>query len=139
MLESSKPNPWRKKLKGARPNDVAAGKNLSFTPNLLKARAEEPLKLVFTNPDEVPHNWVLVRPETLPHVGDLSNKLIADPQAVLRHYVPPSDDVLIYSDIVPPRQSFEIYFNAPSAPGQYPFLCTFPGHWMVMNGQLVVE
>jgi putative heme-binding domain-containing protein len=139
LLENSKPNPWRKKLKGARLIDVAAGKNLSFTPNLLKARAGEPLKLVFTNPDEVPHNWVLVRPETLPHVGDLSNKLIADPQAVLRHYVPPSDDVLVYSDIVPPLQSFEIYFNAPSAPGQYPFLCTFPGHWMVMNGQLVVE
>ncbi|MCB1209408.1 MAG: hypothetical protein KDK97_08785 [Verrucomicrobiales bacterium] len=23
--------------------------------------------------------------------------------------------------------------------GDYPYLCTFPGHWMVMNGVLKVE
>ena len=82
---------------------------------------------------------VLIEPGALEKVGDLTNKLIADPEAVLRHYVPKTDDVLAYTDIVPPRKSFRITFRAPAEPGRYPFLCTFPGHWMVMNGQLLVE
>jgi len=24
-------------------------------------------------------------------------------------------------------------------PGRYPYLCTFPGHWKLMNGVLIVE
>jgi azurin len=102
-------------------------------------KAGERVQLTFSNPDTVPHNWVLVRPNSLPQVGDLANKLIADPEAVLHQYVPKSDDVLVYTDIVPPQQSFTIWFNAPREKGRYPYLCTFPGHWMVMNGEMIVE
>jgi azurin len=133
------PNPWRRTLPSARPITVEAGKNLSFEPRLLTVHAGERIKLTFTNPDVVPHNWVLLKPGSLERVGDLSNKLVADPAAVTRHYVPRSDDVLCYTDIVPPHESFTIYFRAPSQKGRYPYLCSFPGHWMVMNGQMVVE
>jgi azurin len=57
----------------------------------------------------------------------------------LRQYVPQTDDVLAYTDIVAPQQTATIYFDAPRTKGRYPYLCTFPGHWMVMNGELVVE
>ena len=43
------------------------------------------------------------------------------------------------TDVVPPRSSFTIHFRAPAERGRYPYLCTFPGHWMVMNGQMIVE
>jgi putative heme-binding domain-containing protein len=134
-------NPWNAP-RGITPTallDIAAGQNLTFNRRLLKVKAGERLKLTFENPDVVPHNWVLVKPGTLSTVGDLSNKLIADPEAVLRHYVPKTDDVLVYTDIVSPQQSCTIWFDAPQQPGRYPYLCTFPGHWMVMNGELVVE
>lgn len=134
-----RPNPWRDKLPDARTLQIAAGKNLSYTTRTLKVRAGEPLKLRFVNPDVVPHNWVLVRPGALQRVGELSNRLIADPEAVTRHYVPACEDVLVHTDVVPAASEFHIYFRAPEAPGRYPFLCTFPGHWMVMNGVLVVE
>jgi azurin len=87
----------------------------------------------------VPHNWVLIRPGTFPRVGNLANKLIADPGAAARQYVPKSEDVLVYTDVAPPKKSFTICFHAPVQKGNYPFLCAFPGHWMVMNGQLTVE
>jgi uncharacterized cupredoxin-like copper-binding protein len=138
-MAKSDPNPWRREIRGARRLEIATGKNLSFAPSLLKARPGEALRLVFRNPDEVPHNWVLIRPDSLKGVGELSNQLIADPKAVLRHYVPDTDDVLAYTDIVQPGKAFTIYFEAPRSPGRYPFMCTFPGHWMVMNGQLFVE
>ena len=50
-----------------------------------------------------------------------------------------SKDVLVYTDIVSAQGSTVVYFHAPTAKGRYPFLCTFPGHWMVMNGEMLVE
>jgi azurin len=94
--------------------------------------------LKFTNPDVVPHNWALLQPGALEKVGDLANRLIGAPDAYLKQYVPDTDAVICYTDIVDPGSEFAIYFAAPSQPGKYPYLCTFPGHWMVMNGVLEV-
>ena len=132
-------NPWRSPKKGARPVAIQADKNLTFVQRSFTVRAGESIKLTFTNPDAVPHNWVLVKPESLARVGDLANRLIADPEAVERQYVPKTPDVLLYTDIVPPEGKFAIWFRAPLEKGRYPYLCTFPGHWMVMNGQMIVE
>ena len=132
-------NPWRKPLPGARKLVIEAGQNLSFSVRSFRVKVGEPIELTFSNPDVVPHNWALINPGTLQAVGDLTNRMIADPEAVARHYVPKSDDVLVYTDMVYPSEKFAITFSAPKTPGRYPFLCTFPGHWMVMNGEMIVE
>jgi putative heme-binding domain-containing protein len=133
------PNPWRGGIAGAREIALEAGKNLSYSTRTLKVKAGEPIKLTFLNPDVVPHNWALIKPGSLARVGDLVNKIVAEPDATLRQYVPRSDDVLVYTDIVGPQDQQAIFFRAPSEPGGYPYLCTFPGHWMVMNGEMIVE
>jgi len=58
---------------------------------------------------------------------------------VARQYIPATEQVLAYTDVVSPGERQTIFLTAPEAPGRYPFLCTFPGHWMVMNGELVVR
>jgi azurin len=108
-------------------------------PNQIKAKPGEVLALTFQNPDVVPHNLAIIKPGTLPAVGILANQLIGDPQAIVRHYVPDSPDVIVHTDVVMPSDKFTIYFKAPDKKGFYPFVCTFPGHWMVMNGNLVIE
>ncbi|MBX9678004.1 MAG: c-type cytochrome [Gemmataceae bacterium] len=133
------PNPWQKPIADARAVQVEAGKNLTFATPILHAKAGEALRLTFKNPDVVPHNWVLIKPGTLKTVGELGNLLIGDPDAVARSYVPKSEDVLVYADVVDPQAAATVHFQAPRQPGRYPFLCTFPGHWMVMNGELIVE
>ena len=133
------PNPWRGKLSGARSITIEAGKNLSYTVRSFSVHAGEPIKLTFINPDVVPHNWALIKPGTLARVGDLANKIVAEPDAASRHYIPRTDDVLVYTDIVGPQDQFSISFRAPETPGRYPYLCTFPGHWMVMNGEMIVR
>ena len=35
-------------------------------------------------------------------------------------------------------ESFQLNFKAPSEPGDYPFICSFPGHWRMMKGILKV-
>ncbi len=133
------PNPWLAKIPGARAITIEAGKNLSYSVRSFTVWAGQPIKLTFMNPDSVPHNWALIKPGTLTRVGDLANKIIAEPDAASRHYIPRTPDVLVYTDIVTSQDQLTISFRAPSAPGRYPYLCTFPGHWMVMNGEMIVE
>jgi putative heme-binding domain-containing protein len=133
------PNPWRKPITGARQVRLEAGKNLTFATPTIRVTAGEAVRLIFVNPDVVPHNWVLVKPGTLKAVGEMANRLIADPDAAARNYVPKTDEVLFYTDVVPPQGTAAIHFLAPAERGRYPFLCTFPGHWMVMNGEMLVE
>jgi len=133
------PNPWAGPIPGARSVRIEADKNLTFSLRTFTARPGEPIKLTFSNPDVVPHNWALLKPGTLSTVGDLANKLIAEPDAVARHYIPRTDAVLAHTDIADPQAQSVIHFRAPDKPGRYPYLCTFPGHWMVMNGEMIVE
>lgn len=112
---------------------------MKFSTTELRAKAGERISLTFANPDVMPHNWSLLASGSLERVGDLVNKFVADPRAVGRQYVPETPEVLAYTDIVMPGASFTIHFNAPSKPGDYPYICTFPGHWQVMNGVLHVE
>jgi azurin len=118
---------------------MEAGKNLTFATPTIRVTAGEAVRLTFVNPDVVPHNWVLVKPGMLKTIGELANRLVADPDAAARSYVPKSDAVLVYTDVVPPQATGAVHFRAPREPGRYPFLCTFPGHWMVMNGEMLVE
>lgn len=138
-LERSIPNPWLGRLDQARAVRIESRDNLQFSTKTLEVVAGEKIKLTFANPDVVPHNWALIKPGKLDKIGNLTNKLVNDPDAYLRHYVPASEDVICYTDVVEPKGEFSIYFTAPSEPGKYPYLCTFPGHWMVMNGELIVK
>jgi putative heme-binding domain-containing protein len=139
MAHKPAPNRWRGKIRGARAITIEAGKNLSYTVRSFTARPGEPIQLTFLNPDVVPHNWALIRPGSLSHVGDLVNRIVAEPDAASRQYIPRTNDVLVYTDIVGPQDQFTISFRAPTTPGRYPYLCTFPGHWMVMNGDMIVR
>jgi len=38
-----------------------------------------------------------------------------------------------------PDSAESLRFTAPKKPGEYPYLCTFPGHWVIMRGVMVVK
>ena len=134
-----KRNPHRKMLADARSVDISAAKNLMYDKSELRAKAGEVIQLTFHNPDAVPHNWALLKPGALQSVGEQTNKLISDPAAAGQQYIPKTKDVLVYTDVVEPNGKFTVYFRAPKLPGRYPYICTFPGHWMVMNGTMIVQ
>jgi len=134
----AKPNPWAKG-EGGRELVIEAALGLQFVQKQLTAKAGEKLTIIFKNPDVVPHNWLLAKPGSLQKLGDKCNLMITDPQGLTKHYVPDSDDVIAYTDMTNPKGEFTIHITAPKDKGDYPYLCTFPGHWMVMNGVLKVE
>jgi azurin len=134
----AKPNPWAKGEPG-REIVVEAALGLQFVQKQLSAKAGEKLTIRLKNPDVVPHNWLLAKPGSLQKLGEKVNLMIADPKGMAKHYVPDSGDVIAYTDMVNPKGEFVIHFTAPKEKGEYPYLCTFPGHWMVMNGVMKVE
>ncbi len=134
----TKPNPWAKG-EGGHELVIEAALGLQYVQKQLKAKAGEKLTIVFKNPDVVPHNWLLAKPGSLQKLGDKCNLMITDPQGMQKHYVPDSADVIAYTDMTNSKGEFTIHITAPKEKGDYPYLCTFPGHWMVMNGVLKVE
>ena len=96
------------------------------------------VRVTLTNPDEMQHNLVIVRPGTLPAVGALADAMAATPDAAERSYVPPTPDVMWFTKLVDPGKSFTIEFTAPRQVGDYPYICTFPGHWRIMQGTMKV-
>ncbi len=81
------------------------------------------------------HTWVLVQPDTQDKLA--SEAKSAGPQS---HWIPNSPDILAFVPLTDAGQSNTVLFHAPSKPGDYPFICTFPGHGEAMQGTLhVVE
>jgi azurin len=54
-------------------------------------------------------------------------------------YIPDSDNVLYHTGLMQPESSESIYFTAPTEKGDYTFVCTFPGHYTIMQGVLRVR
>lgn len=114
-----------------------------FTMNQFTAAPGQPVKLVFTNPDATDHNLVIVKPGALEEVGIAANDMAKDPRNANSDFIPPEKKPLILhaTTMIGPTRAAQVAvlrFAAPKEPGVYPFVCTFPGHWIVMNGNMVV-
>ena len=91
------------------------------------------------NPDAMQHNLVIVQPGALEEIGMAGNEMAKDPAGIKKHFVPVSDKVLHATQLIDPNAGVVLRFKAPQKAGSYPFVCTFPGHWVVMNGTMVVR
>ena len=47
-------------------------------------------------------------------------------------------DVIASLGLLFPGQKEVLSFTAPKQPGQYDYVCTFPGHWRLMKGVMTV-
>jgi azurin len=127
---------------GPREIDITAGDTMKFNITAIDAKPGEDLKVVLTNNGTQPmevmgHNWVLLKAGT-----DVDAFVAAAMAAKDSGYIPSSlaDEVVAHIDILGPRKSGEADFKAPTTPGDYPFLCTFPAHYQSgMKGVLTVK
>lgn len=106
---------------------------LAYDKTTLSVPAGRPVELTLLNPDSMEHNLVIAKPGTGQSVGAEGSQLSAATQ-----HVPESDDVLHYTPLVKPGASYTLRFVAPTNPGQYDYVCSFPGHPASMKGILEV-
>jgi azurin len=127
---------------GPRVIEITAGDTMKYDVTAIEARPGEDLKVVLTNngtqPKEVMgHNWVLLKAGT-----DIAAFDAAALNSKDTGYIPAAlkDEIIAHIDLLGPRKSGEVDFKAPAAPGEYPFLCTFPAHYQAgMKGTLTVK
>jgi azurin len=82
----------------------------------------------------LPHNWVLVKRGTEASVAAAGLKL--GDQA--GYFDVRDKDALAHTPMAKAGETSDVTFSAPDDPGDYPYICTFPGHYMMMKGVLTV-
>lgn len=96
-------------------------------------------EIIFENPDVMPHNLVVVTNGSRTKVGLSAMELPAghtDRQG--RAWVGEDKEIIAATKLLEPGQSETLKMNAIRAEGIYEYVCTFPGHWAVMFGTIVV-
>ncbi len=121
--------------------EITGNDQMRFSVDRFEVKAGETLKLVFTNVGMLPkqamgHNLVILRKDANPQAY-----AAAALRAVATDYVPAdlSAQVIAATKLLGPKEKDEVTFTAPSEAGDYPFLCTFPGHAALMKGVMVVK
>lgn len=113
---------------------TAQATTMAFEPTTLSVPEGSTVHLTLENkkPGALSHNWALVTPGT-------EAKVAADGLAKgeAANYIAPGPDLLANTALVKPGATGEVTFKAPP-PGKYPYICTFPGHYMMMKGVLTV-
>lgn len=109
---------------------------LKFDITNLTLKAGTKVKLTFANTDDMLHNFVLTAPGSGNLVGEMAMKMGLDGEKYA--FVPNSTKVIAHTILLQPGNSDTIYFTVPKTPGIYPFICSYPGHYMVMKGQIKV-
>lgn len=118
---------------------AAAPYRMDYDIKEFTVEAGSPVRLVLTNPDDKPHNLVIGSPGSLKAIGRKATLLGTTTKAKARHYVPKMREILHWIPIVEPHSSAELVFMAPKEPGDYVYVCTYPGHWTTMNGIMKVR
>ena len=115
---------------------------MKFDVASITAAPGENIKILLTNGSTLPkevmgHNWVLLTAGTDPIAF-----AAAGASEAANGYIPSKmkDKIIAVVGMLGPNETGEVTFTAPNAPGEYPFLCTFPAHCVVgMKGVLVVK
>jgi putative heme-binding domain-containing protein len=111
---------------------------MNYDKETIAVQAGKPVLFVLENVDAMPHNFVITRPGSMQTVGELAEKEAQNPAFAKQNFVPKSSDVLAASTLMQPQGSQRLTFTAPTQPGVYPYVCTYPGHWRRMFGAMYV-
>ncbi|MEB2773836.1 plastocyanin/azurin family copper-binding protein [Algoriphagus sp. D3-2-R+10] len=112
---------------------------MKFDLDSFKVKAGDKIILEIDNLDGMQHNLLIAKPGTLDKVGAAADAMLRDPKASEKFYIPEIPEVLFSTKMIGPQELYTLTFTAPTEPGNYPFVCTFPGHWRMMNGIMKVE
>ena len=79
------------------------------------------------------HNFVLLKKKT--DLDDFAQRAML---ARENEYIPVGDETIAYTKMIGGGESDTITFTAPEK-GSYTYICTFPGHYGLMKGVLIVS
>lgn len=96
------------------------------------------VRITFSNTDFMQHNLLILQPGSKEKVGAAADKMAVEKNGAALQYIPKMPEVLFSMPLVNPQKRYSITFKVPQRTGNYPYVCTFPGHWRIMNGTMKV-
>jgi len=111
---------------------------MKFEQKSFSVKAGSIVEVVFKNIDFMQHNLLILQKGSMEKVGAAADKMAQDPKGAEKQYVPSMPEVLFSTPLVNPEETFKLKFKVPAVAGDYPFICSFPGHWRIMNGVMKV-
>jgi putative membrane-bound dehydrogenase-like protein len=112
---------------------------MKYDKTTFTVKAGSQVTIDFENPDFMQHNLVIGQKGSMETIGEAADALARDPKGAEQNYVPKIPQVIAATRLVDPEGRESLVFVAPTEPGEYPFVCTVPGHWRIMNGIMIVE
>lgn len=96
----------------------------------------EQIRLVLENTDDMDHNLIITQQGRREEI--VKAALQMGGQGPVKNFVPESPDVLYHIDVLSPGEKDTLTFPAPMTEGVYPYVCTYPGHGVIMYGAMYV-
>ena len=126
---------------GVRTVRIGGDDRMRFDVTEIRAAPGERFRLTLVHTGRMPkermgHNWVLFARMDAAALNALAMEAAQNPP----DYLPRDRSVVLAKTrMLGPRESDTILVEVPEEPGEYVFACTFPGHFALMRGTLVVE
>ena len=121
--------------------DVVVGAlhgQLRYATEVFAVKPGSRVRVNLDNTDSMIHNWLLVNGDAavLARIAEAALKL--GPEGMAKGFVPADEAILASIGLVQPGKKGEAVFTAPKEAGDYPYVCTFPGHFLTMRGVMKV-
>jgi azurin len=131
-----------KSTKGARTVELTSGDTMKYDITTIQAKPGERLHVVLKSTGTAPkvvmaHNFILLKQGA--SAMEFNNAAM---NARETDFIPPAmkDKIIAHTGLAGPGETVDVTFAAPTKPGTYEYLCSFPGHYQAgMKGQLVVK
>ena len=117
---------------------LSSNDNMLFDKQILYAYSRQKITLTLNHNGKLDkkimgHNFVLLKAGV--DVVDFATRAL---EARENDYIPEGDEIISYTKLIGGGESDTITFDAPTK-GTYNYICTFPGHYGIMKGILVVK
>lgn len=125
-----------------KPNEIAiilnSNDQMQFDKKVLSASPGQSITLTLNHTGRgnkmiMGHNFVLLKKDV--DVDVFARKAV---EARDSEYIPEGDEMIAYTGLIGGGESITIKFGAPQQ-GVYNFICSFPAHYQLMRGQLIVK
>lgn len=122
--------------------ELTSNDSMKFSQTQFEVKAGAEVKVILTNIGSMPkvamaHNFVLLKKGV-----DVNAFAQAAIGAQATEHIPAAmqDQIIAHTKLLGPKQSDEITFKAPTEPGEYTFICSFPAHLQAgMKGVMLVK
>lgn len=117
--------------------NVVAGQ-MKYEKTEYTASTGKPIAIALYNPDLLQHNIIAGKQGSMEKLGPAVNAMMTQPDGLAKHYIPAIPEVLGGTRMA--NQNEMVFLKLPALePGEYPLLCSFPGHWAIMKATLKVQ